>query len=70
MKNGKKAPTIFDVSELSGYSISTVSRVINNPEKVNVETRQKVNDAIDQLVSYPKPKRAPAHCVSMAGSVS
>jgi DNA-binding LacI/PurR family transcriptional regulator len=54
MKNGKKVPTIFDVSELSGYSISTISRVINNPEKVNTKTRQIVNDAIDQLNFIPK----------------
>jgi len=54
MKNGKKAPTIFDVSALSGFSISTISRVINNPEKVNAETRQKVNSAIDQLGFVPK----------------
>jgi LacI family transcriptional regulator len=54
MKNGKKVPTIFDVSELSGYSISTISRVINNPEKVNDETRRKINDAIDQLGFVPK----------------
>lgn len=54
MKNGKKAPTIFDVSKLSGYSISTISRVINDPEKVNVKTRQVINDAIDQLGFIPK----------------
>jgi Transcriptional regulators len=54
MKNGKKVPTICDVSELSGYSISTISRVINNPEKVNDETRRKINDAIDQLGFVPK----------------
>jgi len=54
MKNGKKVPTIFDVSELSGYSISTISRVINNPEKVNDEPRRKINDAIDQLGFVPK----------------
>ncbi|MEW6651429.1 MAG: LacI family DNA-binding transcriptional regulator, partial [Chloroflexota bacterium] len=54
MKNGKKVPTIFDVSGLSGYSISTISRVINNPEKVNEKTRQIINDAIDQLGFVPK----------------
>jgi len=54
MKNGKKAPTIFDVAELSGFSISTISRVINYPEKVNIETRQKINHAIDQLGFVPK----------------
>lgn len=54
MKNGKKAPTIFDVSKLSGYSISTISRVINTPEKVNIKTRKIVNNAIDQLSFVPK----------------
>ncbi len=54
MKNGKKVPTIFDVSDVSGYSISTISRVINTPEKVNIKTRQIVNDAIDQLGFVPK----------------
>jgi DNA-binding LacI/PurR family transcriptional regulator len=54
MKNGKKDPTIFDVAKLSGYSISTISRVINYPEKVNIKTRQIINDAIDQLDFMPK----------------
>lgn len=54
MRNGKKVPTIFDVSKLSGYSISTISRVINYPEKVNINTRQVINNAIDQLGFVPK----------------
>ena len=54
MNNGKKAPTIFDVAKLSGVSISTVSRVINMPEKVNLETRQKVYKAIDTLGFVPQ----------------
>ena len=54
IKNGKKAPTIFDVAELSGFSISTVSRVINDPEKVNKNTRQVVYNAIDELNFVPK----------------
>ncbi len=54
MKNGNKKPTIFDVAELSGVSISTISRVINTPEKVNINTRQKVYDAIDKLNFIPK----------------
>lgn len=54
MKNGKKTPTIFDVAELSGFSISTVSRVINSPTKVNSRTHQIVNNAIDQLGFVPK----------------
>ncbi len=46
--NGKKVPTIFDVAEISGVSISTISRVINTPEKVNLNTRQRVYEAIEE----------------------
>ncbi len=49
-----KIPTIYDVAELSGVSISTVSRVINAPDKVNSETRSNVYKAIDQLGFVPK----------------
>ena len=50
----KKTPTIYDVAERSGISISTISRVLNNPEKVNPETRTRVLDAIDKLGFVPK----------------
>jgi LacI family transcriptional regulator len=53
MHNGKKAPTIFDVAAESGVSISTVSRVINTPEKVNLNTRQRVYEVIDKLGFVP-----------------
>lgn len=49
-----KKPTIYDVAEYSGTSISTVSRVLNSPDKVSVETRQKVFEAIDALDFVPK----------------
>ncbi len=49
-----KKPTIYNVAEQSGVSISTISRVLNTPDKVNPETRQKVLDAIDQLGFVPK----------------
>jgi DNA-binding LacI/PurR family transcriptional regulator len=54
MNNGKKVPTIFDVADLSGVSISTISRVINTPEKVNLNTRQRVYEAIDKLGFVPQ----------------
>lgn len=54
MANKKKTPTIYDVAEYSGISISTISRVLNNPEKVNPETRAIVLDAIDKLGFVPK----------------
>jgi DNA-binding LacI/PurR family transcriptional regulator len=47
-------PTIYDVAALSGVSISTVSRVLNSPEKVSDEARQKVIIAIDTLGFVPK----------------
>jgi LacI family transcriptional regulator len=50
----KKTPTIYDVAERSGISISTISRVLNNPEKVNPVTRATVLDAIDKLGFVPK----------------
>ncbi|MEN9563313.1 MAG: hypothetical protein RIR73_1557, partial [Chloroflexota bacterium] len=54
MANIKKTPTIYDVAELSGVSISTISRVLNSPDKVNPDTRQLVMSAIDRLGFVPK----------------
>ena len=53
MKN-KNNSTIYDVAELAGLSIATISRVINNPEKVSEKTRKKVLKAIDELGFVPK----------------
>jgi DNA-binding LacI/PurR family transcriptional regulator len=50
----KKPPTIYDVAELSGVSISTISRVLNASNKVNTETRARVFKAIDKLGFVPK----------------
>jgi LacI family transcriptional regulator len=52
--NFKKTPTIYDVAENSGVSISTISRFINTPEKVNSETRERISKAIDELGFIPK----------------
>jgi LacI family transcriptional regulator len=68
MKNGNKTPTIFDVAELAGVSISTISRVINTPEKVNLNTRQKVYDAIDKLGFVPKAE-ARARALRLKGRI-
>ncbi|MBK8780677.1 MAG: LacI family DNA-binding transcriptional regulator [Anaerolineales bacterium] len=54
MPSKKKSPTIYDVAELSGVSISTISRVLNSPDKVNAETHKRVMQAIDQLGFVPK----------------
>ena len=50
----KKKPTIYDVAKSSGISISTISRVLNSPDKVNPETRRRVMSSIDKLGFVPK----------------
>ncbi|MBW8011134.1 MAG: LacI family transcriptional regulator [Chloroflexi bacterium] len=45
--------TIYDVAEKAGVSISTVSRVLNTPNRVRESTRQKVYSVIDQLGFIP-----------------
>jgi LacI family transcriptional regulator len=45
--------TLHDVAELAGVSHQTVSRVINNSERVRPETRQKVETAILELGYRP-----------------
>lgn len=47
------SPTIYDVAELSGVSIATVSRFLNSPERVSEASRQKITAAIDQLGFVP-----------------
>lgn len=47
-------PTIYDVAKKAGVSISTVSRVLNSPNKVNAETRVAVIDTISELGFIPK----------------
>jgi LacI family transcriptional regulator len=49
-----KKPTIYDVAKISGVSISTISRVLNSPDKVNAKTRERVMSAIDRLGFVPR----------------
>jgi DNA-binding LacI/PurR family transcriptional regulator len=49
-----KIPTIYDVAEHAGVSITTVSRMLNAPDKVNPETRDRILKAIDALGFIPK----------------
>jgi DNA-binding LacI/PurR family transcriptional regulator len=50
----KRTPTIYDVATAAQVSISTVSRVLNNPDKVNNTTRSAVMEAINNLGFVPK----------------
>jgi LacI family transcriptional regulator len=43
------APTIYDVATLAGVSASTVSRALNQPGRINVNTVVRVQRAADQL---------------------
>lgn len=45
--------TIYDVAGAAGVSLATVSRVLNNPEKVKPETRERVLKVIKELGYRP-----------------
>jgi LacI family transcriptional regulator len=45
--------TIYEVSKLAGVSLATVSRVMNNSDKVTLKTRKKVEAAMRQLGYRP-----------------
>lgn len=50
----KPSPTIYEVARTAGVSITTVSRVLNEPQKVNQKTRQAVLSAIDEIGFIPR----------------
>lgn len=50
----KQLPTIYDVAKKAGVSPSTVSRVLNEPSRVQIEKRKLVLDAINELNFVPK----------------
>lgn len=49
----KRRVTIYQVSKESGYSLATVSRVINNKSNVTEETKKKIMDVIERLGYKP-----------------
>ena len=49
----KKRVTIYQVARESGYSLATVSRVINNKDNVTEETKRKVLETIERLGYKP-----------------
>ena len=63
-----KKPTIYDVAERAGVSITTVSRILNGPDKVNIRTRERVLAAIDALEFVPKAE-ARARAMQHAGRI-
>ena len=49
----KRKTSIYDVAELAGVSIATVSRTLAKPEKVRPLTKEAVFNAIDALNWLP-----------------
>ncbi len=50
----RRSPTIYDVARAAGVSPATVSRVLNEPSRVQVEKRKRVVEAIAELNFVPK----------------
>lgn len=48
-----KKVTMLDVAQRAGVSYQTVSRVLNNPDKVSPNTRKKIDEAIAELKYVP-----------------
>ncbi len=53
MSNFKTRVTIYEVAKASGYSLATVSRVINKKENVTPETKEKIMATIERLGYKP-----------------
>ncbi|MFK8014014.1 MAG: LacI family DNA-binding transcriptional regulator [Gammaproteobacteria bacterium] len=53
--SGATAVTISDVAKRVGVSIKTVSRVVNRAPNVRPETRDRVQQAIDDMNYRPNP---------------
>ena len=54
MKAVSKQSTIYDVAQRAGVSAATVSRVLNEPDRVAAEKRARVQEAIQALHFVPK----------------
>ena len=68
MDHAKKPPTIYEVAALAGVSITTISRVLNAPEKVNPATRARVLNVIDKLAFVPRAE-ARARALQQTGRI-
>jgi LacI family transcriptional regulator len=58
-KKAKKPASIFDVAKKAGVSISTISRAMNDKDRLNPQTYEKVKRAMDEL-NYRKTGRSAA----------
>ncbi|MDX2413542.1 MAG: LacI family DNA-binding transcriptional regulator [Woeseiaceae bacterium] len=53
VRNARNKATVYDVAELAGVSIKTVSRVVNCEPNVRAVTQERVNRAIAALDYLP-----------------
>lgn len=53
VKGAVSMATIKEVAEYAGVSVATISRVLNNPDKVKEDTKRKVYEAIEALNYAP-----------------
>lgn len=49
----QKRASIYDIAKEAGMSVATVSRTINNPDKVNIKTRTKIHAIMERLNYTP-----------------
>ena len=68
MPGSQKTPTIYDVAKRAGVSIATVSRMLNAPDKVSHESRERIMEAIDALGFVPKAE-ARARALSLTSRI-
>ncbi|MGI6152865.1 MAG: LacI family DNA-binding transcriptional regulator [Christensenellaceae bacterium] len=70
-KKKKKAFGVKDIAELSGVSIATVSRVLNNPELAAPETRAKVLKVVKEnnYISLQASKKPGSHAAGITKSI-
>ena len=67
--------TLKDVAERAGVSVITVSRVINSPEKVKPETRERIRHIMDELGYSPnshkvvRKRQGLLMCISLRTSI-
>jgi len=65
-----KRPTISDIAEECGVSLSTVSLVLNNNPRISEATREKVWKAVEKFSYYPNVQaRSLAMCASQVLSI-
>ncbi|MBE6598508.1 MAG: LacI family DNA-binding transcriptional regulator [Ruminococcaceae bacterium] len=47
--NGKKRPTIYDLAEMTGFSVGTVNRALNGKTRIKEETRRLILETAEKV---------------------